>query len=134
MLYEYASGEIISEYHVEDVENVLYQFSEDSINALLRRSHSEFLEFSITYNNVVFSKDGKFIYTSAGSGYLLTYEIQTGRLHKLFAYLENVEGADFTGSKGLTYELARQLQGNGAIIDPEEFRVSSQDSHEKQSA
>ena len=29
---------------------------------------------------------------------------------------------DFTGSKGLKYEFAQQLKGNGAIIYPEKYK------------
>ena len=34
----------------------------------------------------------------------------------------NATGADFTGSKGLKYELAQQLKGNGAIINLDEYK------------
>lgn len=120
VLYDYYREQVISQCDIYDVENFLYLKSERSLNAHFRR-HPD-LTFAI--NNATFNENGKFIHIAAQPGYLLTYEIQTGKLHNAFAYMEHVEGADFTGSKGLKYELAQQLKGNGAIINPEDYRIS----------
>lgn len=52
---------------------------------------------------------------------MLTFDIQSGQLINIFCSIDGVEGADFSGAKGIDKKLAEQLRNNLAIINPDNY-------------